>query len=316
MRRCSRSAATTAALLGFAILAAACVRDPDPFTVDSDDVSVHLVLVAGSDSVLAIVEKPLDPVEDAEVLLIRGADTTQLAFAQPLCSDDFLPGPTTGGCYRALLAAPVEAGATYELEITLPDGHRITGQTTVPLPLDVTSPADGARLTADCNPDNTCYAEGLDVPPYFVPVVEVTVRWEASVETERLIGFVRPLRTFLDGTVYTGEEGCRLGYFGAVFGGFAGRVTPDSMAVVIPNIDCPGNLSPARFDSIHAEVVVQYQNREAAEYLALMREFGTGLRAAHLSLGIEGAWGLFGAMTPNAVAVTIVRDPPPGEDVP
>ena len=52
----TRAGATAA--LALALLATGCIRDPDPFTVDSDDIAVHLILEAGSDSAAAIVERP------------------------------------------------------------------------------------------------------------------------------------------------------------------------------------------------------------------------------------------------------------------
>lgn len=292
---------------------AGCAREPDPFTVDADDVSVHFILVAGADSVQAIVERPGELIDAADVRLIAGPDTIPLVFSTPACAGFFGPNPPEG-CHRARLQEPIAPGATYELLVLVQGEAPITGSTTVPEALGITAPAAGQRVTVHCNAEDTCYAQPLEEPPYGIPVVELTARWQEAVEVERLFGHIRPLRTFLGDDVYGRAEGCGLGFFGMfgfIFGdgGRAGVLT-DSMRVEIPNITCPPPLDPALFDSIHAEVRIAVLNDQMLEYREV---FGAGnsARADFLSIGLDGAWGIFGAMTPNPVPVTLVRDPAP-----
>lgn len=299
----------TLALLLTAAAAVGCVRDPDPFTVETDQLAVHLVLVSGSDSVLAMIEYPGNPAEDADVQLIRDADTTSLHFSESACGEGF-GAPATMGCFRALLPEPVQPGATYDLEIRTSDGELVTGRTAVPLPLSVTSPDPGARVEVHCDGPDTCHAGHLDQPPFFIPVAEIAVRWAEPASSDRLFGYVRHVRTFLDGETYEEENGCRLGYLGGY--AFAGNqnttAAEDSMVVAVPNIQCPGPLSPGRFDSIHAEIRLHHWDPAYSAYLEALAESGNSVRDA--SYGLDGAWGVFGASALTTVPVTLVRSPP------
>ena len=291
-----------------------CVRDPDPFTVPADDVAVHVVLEAGADSVIAIVERPGDPVEDAIVRLVRGADTTWLTFDADACASVGYWGGPVAACHRAPLDAPIPPGSAWELEIVLPDGHRITGATTVPPILSITAPEVGDHLVVRCDGSDTCYGVSRSVPPYYQPVLSTVLRWspEGVIDADRMFGYVRPVRTFLGSVEYGPEEGCSLGYTGSIVHAAGTRAGEgaDSLVVTIPNIVCHDALATARFDSIHAEVVVLERNREYHAYMdALWRN--QSARQSHLTAGLEGAWGVFGAITPTPVPVTLLRDPPP-----
>lgn len=291
-----------------ALAAAACIREPDPFTLDTNDVAVHMILEAGADSVVAIVERPEDPIEDAIVRLSADGDTTLLAYGGTPCYDSYFQGPE-GGCFRASLAAPIRAGATYDLEVILPDGGRVTGTTTVPMPLALTEPSDGDRVVADCDSADACYGQSTDEPPFYLPVAEVTFRWADPVDPDAIQMSVRPLRTFLDGQEYGPEEGCRLGYFGFR----AEEAGTDSLttSIVWPvlNISCPEPLQTARFDSIHADARVYFWNEAYDDYLDVLTHGGT-TRDAGLSVGLTGAWGIFAAVAPAQRTITVVRDPP------
>lgn len=304
LRTFAAAAALTATLTG-------CIRDPDPFTVDTDDVAVHLILVAGTDSVQAVIERPGDPAVDAVARLISGADTTPLVFSAPRCAGFFGPTPPEPeGCHRARLDEPIQPGRTYELEVILEDGSRVTGSTVVPEALTLTTAS--VRDTVRCGSPETCYAPWLSTPPYYTPVFAMTVRWEEPVDTERLFGHIRPVRTFLNGEVYQAEEGCDLGFFGHfAFGENTGvLVAADSIRISIPNIACPPPLDPARFDSIHAEARVAVMNAEYRAYLDAVTS-GSSARESYLSAGLDGAWGVFGAMTSNVLPLTLIRDPAP-----
>lgn len=310
----SRSSVFPILALSGALATTGCIREPDPFTFETDDVAVHFILEAGSDSVVALVERPGGLSEDADVRLIDGTDTTRLIVSGPPCAESFGATPPAG-CHHARLPQPIEPGATYELEIILADGQRITGSTTVPRPLSLTSPGPGEKVVADCRHDETCYAEYFEAPPYIDPVAEVVLRWGQPADSERLFGHIRALRTFTGDQVYGPGEGCNLGYYGfghrfAFGGGDPATPTADSMKITIPNIQCAGDLAPGRFDSVQAEARVQLWNDDYQAYLDVVFGRGQSVREAQISAGLDGAWGVFGAITPSAVPVTIVRDPP------
>lgn len=96
-------------------------------------------------------------VDDARVR-VRNAAGAELPFgpttgiqacARPRVFDE----EAAGSCYRSTLSAGfVTAGQTYHLEVTLPDGRRMTGQTTVPGPFEVRRPA-----VPSCVLDSTSY---------------------------------------------------------------------------------------------------------------------------------------------------------------
>lgn len=299
------------AVAAAALALAGCIRDPDPFTIDDDHVSIHFILEAGADSVLARITVPGEgfagaPVPDAAVRFIAGQDTVPLTYDPETtgrCAESW--GPTLGddGCYQALLPAAIEAGGTYDLEVVLADGSRITGRTTVPLPVTLTAPSAGEVVVARCNGAEFCYGQATDTPPYTIPVAEVVFRWADPVERSRVGAGVRPRRAFIGAQDYPGDV-CQLGFFGT-------GVSADSVVWPIPNITCTDPLSPARFDSIHAEGIVYTRNGEYVRYLEAISD-GPTVRASAVAEGLEGpAWGVFGAVAAARRPITIVRDPPP-----
>ncbi|MBW3555057.1 MAG: hypothetical protein KY466_16235 [Gemmatimonadetes bacterium] len=293
-------------ILGLFFVAAACFREPDPFTVDTDDLAVHVILEGESDSVYAIVETPGNPIENAVVRLIAAGDTSLLAYSAEPCVSYFgLQGP---GCHRADLARPIQPGREYALEVILPGGARVTGATVVPLPLSLVSPSVGERIVASCRDPQRCFGEYIDRPPYNIPVATVVFRWPGEGETVKLFATVETTRTFLDGVAYTpAEGGCRLG---TMFSR-SNRTAADSLVVTIPNISCDVEpLREGRFDSIHARALAYVGNEPFHEYLEMLAQ-GQTAREASVSVGLEGAWGVFGAITPTSVPITILRDPAP-----
>lgn len=289
---------------------AACIREPDPFDLETEVPSVHLVLVAGADSAAALITRPTTSgtalvLTDARVRLISGPDTaTLLLDAETPCADGWDLGFGGPPCYRATLPAPVRAGATYELEIVLAGGSRITGRTTVPRPVELTQPAQGLVLVADCRDADTCYGEHIDQPPYILPVAEMTVRWNDPQDSERVLVAVTATEAFRGGTSYPGSI-CHLGFT------FRGpTVAGDSIYWPISGIGCAAPLSTARFDSIRGEVTIAAPSPEYGRYLDALDD-GQTTRASSVSEGLEGAWGVFGAIAPARRAFTVVRSPAP-----
>lgn len=313
MRTVTRAAFLALAAAG-AASAPGCVREPDPFTVRTDDVAVHVVLVAGAESVVALVETPAAPVPGASVRLIRGQDTIPLDYDPMGCEGPSYWGAPPHPCYRAGLDQAIKPGSAWELDIVLPGGGRVTGSTVVPVGVSLTDPQPGTRLTVRCGAVDTCYPAPLHVPPYHVPVLSMTVRWEQATNPDRLVGLIRPVETYLGETSYSPPEGCSLGNDHSW--GFASRpagqvrAAADSMRLSVLSIFCMPPASPARFDSIRAEALVQVASPEVAAYEGAIR-WGSTARQTQVTAGIEGAWGLFGAVTPSTLPLMLIRDPAP-----
>lgn len=306
----------------------ACLRDPTPLDLDDSSVSVHALLETGTDSAVVLLGRsapgspqssPFRGVSGAEVRLISVGDTTWLtetrgsacAVQGGFWGIEDEPG---AGCYRATLDSPVRAGEDYELEIRLADGTRILGRTVTPAPVAISAPAPDLRVVVTCNDANSCYGEQLAEPPYFRPVAEVPVGWEAPESVAGTAIVLRPVVVYLDGVEYPGDA-CTLG-FSSRFAFAGDRSYAEDGTWPVPNISCRseaegGGLAPARFDSIRAELSVIGWNEHYVRYF----ESGTGqgVRPEAASQGIEGAYGVFGAFSRATRLVMLVRDadPPP-----
>lgn len=206
-------------LLVLSLIVTGCVRDPDPLELEFGTLTVHALLVAGSDSALVWVTRSTDPrldsdrgppyegVRDAEVRVIAGGDTIWLVETPSLpCTVTRGISAEEGvGCYRSSLPASVLSGATYGLDIRLPDGIRATGQTVVPAPVTISAPAPDLRVTVTCPDGEYCYGENMDVPPYTRPVATVPLGWDLPPSVAGAHLALRPLAVYRDDVVYPGE---------------------------------------------------------------------------------------------------------------
>lgn len=255
---------------------------------------------------------PYEGVRDAEVRVIAGGDTIWLVETPsfPCTVTRGISAEEGVGCYRSSLPASVLSGATYGLDIRLPDGTRATGQTVVPAPVTISAPAPDLRVTVTCPDGEYCYGENMDVPPYTRPVATVPLGWDLPPSVAGAHLALRPLAVYRDDVVYPGEA-CGLGYNPRYASGQS-TYRPGDEEWSIPNIRCQNEypeLNPARFDSIQAELVVMGLNETYVEYLTA-GGWG-GIRAEASSHGIAGAYGVFGAMSRASRTVMLVRDPPP-----
>lgn len=302
-----------------------CFRDPVTIDLDEETPAVHAILETGADSVLVVISRPAPNtpfqwvpylgVGGAEVRLIAALDTTWLVEtpAAPCVGLWYGDEGSGEGCYRANLATPIVAGATYRLEVRLPDGTRVTGETTTPHPVRLRSPGPGLHVTADCIHESACYGESLPVPPYHRPVATIPLGWTTPPSVSVAEAAIRPVAVYYRGAVYPGEA-CGLGHFSG--GGFT--ATRDTLEWTIPDIGCRGDLyaelHQARFDSIRADISVIAWNDHYSRYIEHSR--GRGIRVAAASPGLEGAYGVFGAVAPATRTVILVRDPVPGTTAP
>lgn len=314
-------------LLALALPLTGCIRDPDPVQLDEDAVAVHALLETGADTALVVISRatssaggasPLGGVSEAEVRLIAHGDTAWLAETPgSACIEHWSGTGAAGrGCYRGILATTIASGDAYQLEIRLPDNTRVTGSTVVPEPVELSAPAPDLRVTASCRQPDYCYGEQTNVWPYTLPVVTIPVEWEEPpFSVAATVATLRPVAVYYDDVEYPGHA-CTLGHYGAGPYGAPSGSTRDGVYAV-PNIGCRGDLypalEPARFDSIRAELSVIGLNE--AYYEHLVAGSWQGIRAASASHGIEGAFGVFGALSRASRTVLLVREAipePPG----
>lgn len=291
--------------------AVGCFRDPDPIEIPDDDLAVHAVLETGADSAVVLLNRPggssdffgqVRGVPGAEVRLIRDGDTIGL-LEDPSgsCLAYGGVGGPGGGCYQARLATPLSPGAPVRLEVGAPDGVRATGRTVPPQPVAVMSPNVDARIGVRCGDPDTCFAESLFGPPYRRPLAEIPVAWDAPPSVVRAEVFLRPVAVFSGGVEYPGDA-CYLG-----FAGGDRALAGDSTLWQVVNVGCGAveDLAPARFDSIRAELTVTGWNEEYARWIDARG--GEGIRVDAASPGIEGAFGVFGAVSTARRSILLVR---------
>lgn len=303
---------------------AGCLRDPDPIELDDQAITVHAMLEVGAESVVMAITRPprqgdrsfqYVAVSDAEVRLAAGQDVVWLVESSDVdCIDQRFggPGPEGGGagCYRATLPSPIRPGTVHTLEIRLPDGTVIMGETTTPEPVVIRMPAPDHRITLSCSDRDACYGAQRSTPPYIVPVGTVPTAWDPPPSVDRVSLMLRPVSVYLHERAYPGEA-CNLGSLGGAGGG---GTTRDSIDWLIANITCSNapvpELGTARFDSIRAELSVIGWNDHYSQYVDGLRSHGIRIEAA--AHGIDGAFGVFGAVSRATRTVLLIRDPPPG----
>lgn len=307
MPRRLRNWRPTAALVALVALSVTgCLRDPDPFPLADGDLTLHFVLEAGADSAVGLVTRSSENlaernIPDAEVRVSTGTQTVMLTY-EPYerCAELWLEWPVNHGCYQAALPEPVAPGQVFDLEVVLADGTRATGETIVPPPVELTSPAEGERLVVECDDPLSCGGAFYTQPT----VAEWTLRWSPGAEPAGLSISLVPTAVFLDDQVYPGDT-CRPSSWSE-----PRTMAEDSAVWRVLRFDCLEPLRPARFDSIHADLVVHTLNGEYQRYLEAMED--RTIRADAAAEGVDGAWGVFGAVTPSRREVVLVRDPPPG----
>lgn len=309
------TAAVAAALLVLLATVGGCFRDADIVDVDDTTPTVFSLLTAGADSASVLVVRPRDgagpqpltyePVHGAEVRLIRDGDTVWAVEGERPCIGEWTGSGEAGGCYWAALGEPIAPGEEYRLEIQLPTGGAVTGETVVPGPPVILEPEVGQVVEATCDQADTCYGRHVpEAEPAFIPVASVPMIWELPSGIQRVVPSLEATTTYYQDQVY--PDGCRLGRV-AVYGVEAeSGATRDSLRWPILNIDCPDPaLHPGRFDSIRAEVSVTTVGPAYSSYLETVLE--ATVREPRASHGLTGAYGVFSAVTPARRSILLVR---------
>jgi hypothetical protein len=278
------------------VLASACTRDPARFEYTEASVAVHAVLQAGSEQATVLITRfqpggvPLQGVSDAEVRLLRGAETLRLTPAtadEAGCPRSVGTEPATDaipGCYAARVPHGIRSGERFELWIELPGGGSVHGRATIPDAPELRAPTEQARLVLDAR-----------TPPSGTPsgavreLGTVEVRWTPLAAGTRLevgISAGPPASGAPQGTV------CAVGAPRVASPGSVG-----STGLPIFAVGCMRDGTPERWDSLEARVLVTAFDTAYARYAAQVIGQESILRS-HAAAGLSGAYGVFaGAAT-------------------
>jgi hypothetical protein len=296
------------ALLATLLLVGGCefLREPTPLELTDEQVMVHSVLQAGSDTVSVLLTRvrpgsrsaarDVVPISGAEVRITGGGNTVRLAespagFAPCLLGRD----PQTGrlqesraGCYAAVLPGGVRAGGRYELLVLSGEGE-IRGIATVPEAPGILAPENGARVPVK--------ETGHDDPVAFG---SLSIRWSTP---EGASGADLNLRS---GAVFrNGRQvaNARCDLFSSTIGGpDSSPETSDSRTISFWVANCT-----VRPDSVEARLFLTAYDTVYSRYAGNL--FEQTARRKNFAAGVTGALGVFaGAATAERrVTLVIVR---------
>jgi hypothetical protein len=291
-----------------AVLAAGCefIRPPTFVPADPDQLLVHAVLVAESDSAAVLVTRVGSghngqPVSGAQVRLI--GEHGQAVLAEVVgdgvpCWPHVIPPEARTGCYVAALSASVRAGAEYRLEVDIPGGEQVRGRTVVPAPATMLAPED--RLRIESESVTAGHLRGLQ---------SVLVRWSV------------PGPVTLAGWVERGwapeRDDLRCGTtLQRPYSPQRPELETDSAWVGIEVYSCTSVMDPTvplRADSVEVTLGVTTYD---ASYLAYVEDAENGLSREQASRGLEGAFGVFGSAATARRRVILVAREDDGANVP
>lgn len=301
--------ARAAGALALAAMAGACgdlVRPPDFVPGDPNQLLVHAVLHAGSDSAEVRVSRVGagsrgTPVSGAQVRLagsageavLREVPTGSAPCTVGLLTVDPFDG-VPGGCYVARVPGGVRAGAEYQLEVQLATGERARGRTVVPLPPVTQTPAEGLRVPS------------REVDGWLIATEPLALRWTAA------------------GRVALGAWTSRYWSFPAATGPCLARLfrpgggdepafLPEDLqadsASVLPGGVCTAGeqMPPLAPDSVEVAMGITVYD---SAYYAYIAEWNNGVPAADAGGGLEGAHGVFGSAATATRRVRLIPQQP------
>ncbi|HEX8362166.1 MAG TPA: DUF4249 family protein [Longimicrobium sp.] len=289
-----------------AIFLCGCTDATAPVRATEENVAVHAVLAAGTDTASLLLTR-FDPaasqdeprfhrVPGASVRLLRGADTLWLREAPAGFSDCNTDAREPGeieeigrGCYAAVVPDGLRAGDRYELRVTLADGTTIRGAATIPGAPDILAPAT-ARVVAVRTPESPLFLKNSTAFP---------VRWRIHAGTGRVeIGVVRP-QAYRDGRPLA-RVACHL-QPGPLP---ADLVRTDSVTHQVVSASCSRGGEIVRWDSISTRLVLTAYDTAYARYAREV--LGGSVRATRASAGVEGAFGVFAGAASAERRLTLV----------
>jgi hypothetical protein len=291
---------------------AGCTRDPLEFSPAQDQLMVHGVMEAGSDTVVIRLtetvarERGLGAgtrgVRGAAVELAGGGVTTPLreygggrgaCWSTPAPALD--PDAGNPGCYLGVVPGGVRAGERYELRITLDDGRRVRGEARVPAAPELRRPADGERWEIEGTPGGAMRIVGPLVLEWRHEPALAALTLSLQSDSAFRGGVVVPdsnCGVFMGNLVSAPEfqsVGLNMSLFCQVWSGPAGEPMP------MP-------------DSLQVRLRVVFFDTAFVRYRSLT-ERGASLRRNEAALGLEGAAGVFSAAAVAERRVIMVPRP-------
>ena len=276
-----------------ALLTGGCLRE-DFVEPTQDSVAVHALARVGDESLhvalsYSSVLFTSHPVQGATVVSRRGDVVTAHEYRRghPCVAPDNDDGSIA--CYTIPELPPFVEGESVALEITLPDGTRVVGETTLPERPQVLAPSAGASIERVIVAQPT--TSGGD---YFLHTEPLQVEWDdGGVEAQVGIDVVA---LFRDGQRFTE---CRHGL---------DRVTRSPARVDVPL--CALGIEEV-WDSMHAIVNVAAYDAAYREYVAAFNGTSVGVVREHALAGLDVVAGdrivagVFGSAAVTQVPIVI-----------
>jgi len=289
-----------------ALLLAGCGFTRDPVRVDlhGEELMVHGVLAAGSDTVAVLLTRvrtegagtpaTVSPVTGATVRITGGGQTVRLDEAPagfPACiRDGGGDAPLARGCYAAVLPGGVRAGATYALDVQVVGRPPARGSATIPAAPVIHAPAPGSRFGVRRRPQNE-------------PSAILPVRWTGAGQGGGFAVGVAVTAVYSGQTRVT-DAVCTLPQ------GVGPPLPPTADSAVIVLIHPALCQTPAGLlgpDSIHARLVVAAYDTAYARYADIVEaDVNRPLWRDRFAAGVTGALGVFAAVATAELPVTLV----------
>lgn len=299
-------------LLLCALLAAGCgfQREPTPIELTGEQLIVHSVLEAGSDTVAVLltrlnprtlfIDQGSRPLSGANVRIFSGADTVRLAEAPagfPSCvwEVDFgasgLSSTAGPGCYAAVVPGGIRAGQRYGLLVTLSGGGEIRGEAAVPEAVSMLRPVPGTHVEI----------------PTRRAVVQIPVKWEGG-NLASWSGWVslgmRHAGIYQDGERLPDGE-CNLPH---QFGSFLRAQVADSISIPVAYAVCSagsgGTQREIQWDSVEVQLLVTTYDSAYVRYSQENR--GEAVEISRAAVGVTGALGLFAGSATSERRIVLV----------
>lgn len=301
-------------LLVFLLLLAGCLRDDDPFDVDTSPLQVHGVIRAGETLVTVLVSTPGDDRESYDA--VSGADVFLIHDDVPVRLSERTSGPACAaagpdligsgvGCYSAVLPQPVQPGGEYELEVMVQGRAPVTGRTRVPDAVTfMARNFDPYAYTVACPPLNvsTICSREPDPDSDSPPLTVIEIAWLEPAGAAYVDAQFRPVGVIKDN---------------AEFEGSICRIDPDTMLNPEPAprgsvrwpiriIECDEPIALTGWDTIDLNATVAVYDSAYGQYIdaTLGRD---AARRESVSAGLDGAIGVFGSVNVRVRELVLVR---------
>ncbi|HEX2080229.1 MAG TPA: DUF4249 family protein [Longimicrobium sp.] len=294
-----------AAALALALVAGCgdLVRPSDFVEGDPDQLLVHAVLQAGSDSAAVLLSRADAGrlIHGAQVRLLGSAGQAMLREVEGLepCTLYYVvvdgQREPQGVCYAGAVPGGVRAGAAYRLEVELPTGERASGHTVVPSPPAVQGVADGVRVAAR---EETGVLVALEPLP---------LKWTAPPRVGVRAWSSRSWPAIPDARcsalLYRLESDSLVVIYGTDMEVDSARVVPVAGQCYV------GEQERTRVDPDSAEVAIGITAYDSA-YIAYTAEWDKGIPETTARAGLQGAYGVFGSAATTVRRVRLVPQGP------